>query len=132
MRERIVQQLLGMCPTHGPAAPNRRAGARRAATPDDPARRRIAGARGVTDDAHRSPAGRSRAHFGTMSAATVPRMWSGFNSKPVLIDLSRLLKVGPRLTFEPVTATPGLTQVGTQGGVVSLFFMRYEGLRPHP
>ena len=64
MRERIGQQLLGMCPTHGPAAPNRRAGAARragrAATPDDPARRRIAGARGLTDDAPRSPAGRSR------------------------------------------------------------------------
>lgn len=68
VRERIGQQLLGMCPTHGPAAPNRRAGAARragrgagrAATPDDPARRRIAGARGLTDDAPRSPAGRSR------------------------------------------------------------------------
>jgi hypothetical protein len=72
------------------------------------------------------------AHFGTMSAATVPRMWSGFNCRFYRRFITPLVKVGPRLRFEPVTATPGLTQVGTQGGVVSLFFMRYEGLRPHP
>ena len=57
---RDVSYARSRCAEGRTAAPNRRAGARRAATPDEPARRRIAGARGLTDDAPRSPAGRSR------------------------------------------------------------------------
>ncbi len=70
------------------------------------------------------------AHFGTMSAATVPRMWSGFNCASGFYHLASPTVTSDLRLFEPVTATPGLTQVGTQGGVVSLdslFFMRYEG-----